>query len=140
MLTCKYAKFSLPLNETYLNCAYMSPMMKSVEKVGIRALREKRNPINIKPKDFFAESEILREEFAKTINVSDAKRIVIIPSVSYGISTVAKNLKIARGQHVLVASEQFPSNIYPWQNLCDETGAELKIVAAERTLKDRGKN
>jgi selenocysteine lyase/cysteine desulfurase len=114
-------------------------MLKTVEKAGIRAVRLKRNPAEITPKSFFADSELLREQFAKLINVADPKRIAILPSVSYGISTVAKNLGIVKGQHIIVAAEQFPSNYYPWHTLCEETGAEIKIVAPEDNLKERGK-
>lgn len=139
MLTCKHSKFTLPRGVTFLNCAYLSPLMKSVEKVGIRALRQKRNPTAIKPVDFFTDSEKLRVEYAKLINVSDPKRIAIVPSVSYGMANVAANLKISRGQHVLVAAEQFPSNYYTWQRACDDAGAEVKVIAPPDTLVNRGK-
>jgi selenocysteine lyase/cysteine desulfurase len=139
MLTCKYSKFSLPKTITYLNCAYMSPLMKDVEKAGIRALRRKRNPVEITAEDFFTESEELREEYANLINVRDPKRIVIIPSVSYGISTVAKNLKIQKGQNIIVAAEQFPSNYYPWARLCSDESAELIAVAPDKISEGRGK-
>ncbi|HEX8041147.1 MAG TPA: aminotransferase class V-fold PLP-dependent enzyme [Chryseosolibacter sp.] len=139
MLACKYSKFSLPASVTYLNCAYMSPLLKSVEKSGIRGIRMKRNPAGIHPQDFFTIPAKLREEFAKLVNVSDPSRIAIIPSVSYGMSTVSRNLRIGKGQHVLVAADQFPSNYYPWETVCAETGAELKVVSPEKGFKDRGK-
>jgi selenocysteine lyase/cysteine desulfurase len=139
MFTCKAAKFSIPQKVTYLNCAYMSPMMKGVEKAGYRALRVKRNPASIKPEDFFLESDKLRAEFSKLIGSSDSKRVVIIPSVSYGMASVAKNLNISKGQHIIVANEQFPSNYYPWEKLCKETEAEVKIVAPEKSFHNRGK-
>jgi selenocysteine lyase/cysteine desulfurase len=139
MLTCKYAKFSLPKALTYLNCAYMSPLLKSVEKAGVRGVRLKRNPAAIRPEDFFTTTSLLKNEFARLINVADADRISIIPSASYGLATVTKNLKISKGQHVLVAAEQFPSNYYPWQTACAEVGAELKVVSPPKDFKDRGK-
>lgn len=139
MLSCKHSKFSLPDQVTYLNCSYMSPLLKSVEKAGIRAVRSKRNPVQITPRDFFTDSQNLREEFAKLVNAKDSGRIAIIPSVSYGISTVARNISIARGEHILVAAEQFPSNYYPWETVARENGGEVKAVAAEKSLIDRGK-
>jgi selenocysteine lyase/cysteine desulfurase len=139
MLTCKYSKFSLPSAVTYLNCAYMSPLLKSVEKAGVRGVRVKRDPTNVHPENFFSITKDLRSEFAKLIHVADADRIAIIPSASYGLSTVTKNLPAKKGEHILVAAEQFPSNYYPWQSLCAETGAELKVVAPEKSFKDRGK-
>lgn len=138
MLTCKYAKFSLPKNITYLNCAYMAPLLKSVEKAGLRGVRLKRNPADIRPEDFFATTQDLKSAFSKLINVRDPQRIAVIPSVSYGIASVTKNVRIGKGQHILVAAEQFPSNYYPWQSLCAETGAEIKVVSPDKDSKDRG--
>ena len=95
----------------------MSPMMHSVEKAGIRGMRRKRRPSSIQPDDFFEESQLLRKEFAKLINAQNENSIAIIPSVSYGIATVAKNVDLEAGQNIIVAAEQFPSNYYTWQEL-----------------------
>jgi selenocysteine lyase/cysteine desulfurase len=139
MLTSKRAKFTLPRNTTYLNCAYMAPLMKSVEKTGIRGLRLKRNPAEIKPDDFFGTTELLRKEFSQTIKAEDPSRIVVIPSVSYGMATVARNVTIEKGQHIIVAAEQFPSNYYCWKSLCDANGASIKTVSPPDGLTGRGK-
>lgn len=139
MLTSKRAQFTLPPSITYLNCAYMAPLPKVVEKAGLKGLRKKRNPTEIPPQKFFNDTEILRPEYAKLINVNDPKRIVVIPSVSYGMATVAKNINIKKDQHVIVAGEQFPSNYYPWQSLCEETGASIKSVSAPEDFSERGK-
>ena len=111
MISCKRSKFTLPKKVTYLNCAYMSPLLKSAEKVGIQNLRRKRNPSTILAEDFFTEGEILRDEFARLINVNNPKRIAIVPSVSYGIANVALNLKISRGEKIIVGLRTlFPTN------------------------------
>ncbi len=138
MLTCKRAKFSLPPRTTYLNCAYMSPMMKSVEKAGIRGVRAGRNPVGVTPEDFFTESTTLRAAFARIIN-ADEKRVAIIPSVSYGMANVAANVPLAARDEVIVAAEQFPSNYYVWQRACEDHGAVFKIVGPGETLPQRGK-
>src|SRR5262245_18014237 len=98
MISCKRSKFTLPKKVTYLNCAYMSTLLKSAEKIGIRNLRRKRNPSTILAADFFTKGELLRSEFARFLNVDNPKRIAIVPSVSYGIANVALNLKIGRGE------------------------------------------
>ena len=139
MLTSKRAKFSLPPNVSYLNCAYMSPLLKSVEKVGVKALRKKRNPVSISQQDFFSDTELLRKEYARLINSENPNRIVIIPSVSYGMANVVRNLDIKKGQHIIVAAEQFPSNYYPWKSLCDENGAEVKSISPPDGFTERGK-
>lgn len=138
MISCKRSKFTLPKKVTYLNCAYMSPLLKTVEKVGIQNLRRKRNPATILAEDFFTDGELLRAEFARLINTDDSKRIAIIPSVSYGMANVAVNLKIGRGEKIIVAAEQFPSNYYPWQRLCLETGAVIQAVQPPIELSQRG--
>ncbi|AYB30717.1 aminotransferase class V-fold PLP-dependent enzyme [Chryseolinea soli] len=138
MLTCKRSAFTLPPRITYLNCGYMSPQLKDAEKVGIRNLRRKRNPAAIKPEDFFSDTELLRQEFGTLIHADDPKRIVVVPSVSYGMANVARNLKIGRGDNMIVAAEQFPSNYYPWQRLCEETGAQLKSIAPPEEFSGRG--
>lgn len=139
MLTSKRSLFSIPPQVTYLNCAYMSPLLKDAEKAGIKALRRKRNPIDIKPIDFFNESDILRAEYAKLVNGKDANRFAIIPSVSYGMANVAKNVSIKKDQNIIVATDQFYSNYYPWKTLCDETGASIKSISAPDEFIDRGK-
>ena len=118
----------------------MSPLLKAVEKAGILGIRDKRNPAAISPIDFFTNSEILRKEFAKLIHAPDPKRIVIIPSASYGLATVTKNLRLSPGERIVVAHEQFPSNYYPWQRLTQETKAVLHTVRPPESQIDRGKH
>ncbi len=139
MLTSKRAQFTIPPQVTYLNCAYMSPLLKVVEKAGLKALRSKRNPTQISPQDFYTDTEFLRTEFAKLIDAKNSKRIVTIPSVSYGMATVAKNINIKKEQHIIVANEQFPSNYYPWKSICEETGASIKSISAPDDFLNRGK-
>jgi selenocysteine lyase/cysteine desulfurase len=117
----------------------MAPLLRVAEKEGIKGLRRKRNPTQISAQDFFTDTELLRPEYAKLINARDPARIVTIPSVSYGLATVAKNLSIKKDQHIIVANEQFPSNYYPWQTLCEETGASIKSVAPPEDFVNRGK-
>ena len=139
MLKNQCSKFSIPENITFLNCAYMSPLLKSVERAGMNGIKAKRNPLHISPQDFFKEGETLRAEFSKIINNPAPARVVIIPSVSYGIANVTKNLRVHAGDNIIVAGEQFPSNYYPWQQLSQESGAKLNVVAPPATTENRGK-
>ena len=43
--------FDIPENITYLNCAFMSPMMKQIIEVGEEGLRKKSHPWEIFPRD-----------------------------------------------------------------------------------------
>lgn len=117
----------------------MSPMMKRVEKVGVEGIKAKRSPLTISPKDFFTSGELLRKEFARLVNCKESKRIAIIPSVSYGMGNAAHNIKLSSSEKVIVMGEQFPSNFYPWQRLCLDSGAQLDIITPPQTRINRGK-
>ncbi len=117
----------------------MSPMLKSVEQVGQEAIMMKRAPHQITVEDFFNDGEKLREAFAKLINTTDPKRIVSIPSVSYGIATVVNNVPLEKGDEIIVADEQFPSNYYAWEKAANKSGAILKTVAPPVALDHRSK-
>lgn len=117
----------------------MSPLLKEVEKAGIEGIRRKKNPAGLAAEEFFTGSKKLRAEFAKLIKTSEHERIAVIPSASYGLATVAKNIKIDSSHNVIVSAEQFPSNVYAWMRLCEENKAELRTVKPPVSLKDRGK-
>jgi selenocysteine lyase/cysteine desulfurase len=59
--------------------------------------------------------------------------------VSYGLANVAKNLNADRSHNIVVAGDQFPSNVYPWMSLQKVKGIHLKTVEAPSILKERGK-
>ena len=127
-LTCRREDFSLPREVHYLNCAYMSPMPRVTEEVGIEGIRKKRVPSSILPDDFFSDSDQLRSLFATLVNVSDPDTIAIHPSVSYGVAVAARNTQVRKGQNLVLLHEQFPGNVYSWRRLAQESEAELRTV------------
>ncbi len=138
MLSCQRHLFNLSGDQTYLNCSYMSPLMKAVSKAGNEAIQKKENPISLPPEDFFRYGDRVKNHFASLVNAPYASHCAIIPSVSYGMATVAKNLKAGKGDEILVVGEQFPSNVYPWKSLEKERGVIVRTVAAPATLINRG--
>ena len=130
--------FSLPPDITYLNCAYMAPLLKSVEEAGIEGLRKKQSPTQYGSYEFFDDVDYVRKQFSQLVNIADYQRVAILPSVSYGMAIVAKNLRIQRGDNIVVAGEQFPSNVYPWRKLATKADAELRTVAAPADFERRG--
>ena len=119
--------FDIPDDVAYLNCGYMSPLMHPVHAAGIAGLSRKARPWEIAPRDFFSGSEALRAAFARLINARPDD-IALVPAVSYGISVAARNLPLERGRQVLVAADQFPSNVYPWRERARETGGEVRTL------------
>ncbi|MYB18237.1 MAG: aminotransferase class V-fold PLP-dependent enzyme [Holophagales bacterium] len=135
MLPCQRYRFQLPPHLHYLNCAYMAPLAREVEEAGLRGMARRRDPSKITATDFFAETDALRERFARLIGSSDPQRVAIIPAVSYGIATAARNVPVESGQNIVILGEQFPSNVYVWMRKAEENGAELRVV--ERSAKGR---
>jgi selenocysteine lyase/cysteine desulfurase len=138
-MDCQKYLFTLNTDHHYINCAYQSPLLKSVEKAGIKGIQSKKQPWKVTPEHFFRDSAELRSLFAKLINADKASDIAIMPAVSYGISTVAKNIDPGKGNHIIMAGEQFPSNVYPWQRFCKEHGCEIKTIPAPQNVDNRGK-
>jgi len=138
MLRCQKDKFNLPEGIDYIDCAYLSPLMSRVEKTGISAVQAKKSPHEIQPEDFFAPANRLRRKFSELIACDAPEQVVIIPSVSYGVASFTKNVRIDKGSNIVILGEQFPSNAYPWFRLAKENEASVNIVAAPETLVDRG--
>ncbi len=128
MLPCQRHLFDIPDDVAYLNCAYMSPLMKPALEAGTAGLARKAHPWELTPDKFFTGSDEFRATAAQIIGCP-GDCIAIVPSASYGIATAARNLPVKKGQSVLVLEEQFPSNYYPWQRRVEEDGAALKVVA-----------
>jgi selenocysteine lyase/cysteine desulfurase len=143
-LSCQKDLFSLPDSVHYLNCATMSPLLKSVEAAGIGGVQRKSLPYHITQDHFFDTIEIVKGLFAELINCSDKERIAVMPSVSYGMATVAKNLArkkvLSAGQKIAVVSEEFPSDVYAWEELCAENRLTLKIISPPAEPEHRGKH
>lgn len=132
MLHCQKHLFSLPYDIAYLNCAYMSPQLKSVEQAGYEGVRMKSWPHEIGTPHFFEPVRQLRAAFARLVNAAEPERIAVIPSASYGLAIAARNLKLKTGDNIVLVEEQFPSNYYPWQRRAEEAGAELRMVPAPK--------
>ena len=138
-MKCQKSKFNLTGKKVYLNCAYMSPMLKKVEKAGIKGIHFQRKPDKIMPEDFFRNIEKIKGSFSRLINCKNPDRIAYVPAASYGLANVTNNIKLERGEGVVVVGDQFPSNVYPWMNLTKKYDGELKFVKKQTSSKSQGK-
>ncbi len=120
--------FDIPDDIHYLNCAYMSPLLKSAVQAGHAAIDAKARPWGISPPDFFSQSNTARELFAGLIH-AEAEQIAIVSSVSYGTAIAALNVPLNSGEKVLVLAEEFPSNLYAWRVKAKACGARVEAVA-----------
>ncbi|MBI5221312.1 MAG: aminotransferase class V-fold PLP-dependent enzyme, partial [Candidatus Magasanikbacteria bacterium] len=75
--------------------------------------------------------EAVREKTAKFLGAKSAAEIVFTKNATESINCVAvswgkKNIK--KGDEVIVSAFEHHANLVPWQELCRETGAVLKII------------
>jgi selenocysteine lyase/cysteine desulfurase len=138
-MKCQKHLFQLPEDIHYLNCAYMSPLLKWVEKRGIEGMQLKRNPVAIKPVDFFTGAVSVRQKFAQMVQC-DPAQVAIMPAVSYGMNSVIRNIPYRKGQHALTLSEEFPSCYYTAKRWCSDHGADLRVVARKDDIPRKGRD
>jgi selenocysteine lyase/cysteine desulfurase len=128
-LPCQRHLFDIPEDVAYLNCAYMSPLLRQVTDAGQRAVARKAHPWDITPADFFSDVAVARRRFAQLLGGGAGEDdIAIVPAVSYGMAVACANLPLARGQTVLLLDEEFPSVILPWRERAREAGAQAVLL------------
>jgi len=66
----------------YLNCAMMSPLLKSVKEAEISALEKRAKPWKLTGLDWFEDAEVLRIKASKIFQTSE-DNVAIIPSASH---------------------------------------------------------
>jgi len=129
-----YSQFTFSEGIHFLNCATRGPFSRAVEQAGVEAIRQFTPTIHqILPDDFFEGAWIVRELFAQLVHCHDKERVAVIPSVSYGMAIVARNLhrkpNLKAGQHILLIGDEFPSDVYAWEGVCKELSLHIKTVA-----------
>jgi selenocysteine lyase/cysteine desulfurase len=119
--------FEIAEGVAYLNCAYMSPQLRTVREVGERAVARKSRPWEITPYHFVEDVERARALFARLVG-GETDGVALTPSVSYGVAVAAANVEVREGQEILILEDQFPSNVYQWRGLAEHSGAKLVTV------------
>jgi selenocysteine lyase/cysteine desulfurase len=128
MLDCHRQLFSIPDGVHYVNCAYMSPLLKAAEQAGLDGIRRKTRPWEIAAEEFFEPAEELRRMAGRLVN-APADAVALTPAVSYGAAIVAGAVPLSAGQNVVLPGEEFPSLVYIWRERCRQAGAEVRTVA-----------
>ena len=78
-----------------------------------------------------AEHERARQTVQEFINAADAKEIVFVRGTTEAINLVAQTygrVHVGAGDEVLITAMEHHSNIVPWQLLCEEKGAKLRVA------------
>ena len=127
LIPCQRALFAIPREVAYFDCAKMSPLLEASAEAGRQGLERKSRPWEIRAEHFFDESERVRALYARLIGAA-AGDVAIVPSVSYGMATVMRNVPVAAGQTIVTLGEDFPSGIYAARALARKREAQLVTV------------
>jgi cysteine desulfurase/selenocysteine lyase len=78
--------------------------------------------------------ESARETVRRFINAPSVDNIVFVRGTTEAINLVAKTwgkMHIGEGDEILISHLEHHANIVPWQQLCQETGAKLKVAPVD---------
>ncbi len=80
--------------------------------------------------------ERAREKVRAFVNAADTREIVFVRGTTEAINLVAQTLgrqRVGEGDEVVITALEHHSNIVPWQLLCDEKKAHLRVLPIDRT-------
>ena len=72
-----------------------------------------------------------RSKIKRFINASDEREIIFVRGTTEGINLVAQSFgreHLHEGDEIVISTMEHHSNIVPWQMLCEERGARLRVV------------
>jgi cysteine desulfurase/selenocysteine lyase len=75
--------------------------------------------------------EAAREKIRRFINAGSDKEIIFVRGTTEAINLVAQSYGrsfLKAGEEIIVSAMEHHSNIVPWQMLCEQTGAKLRVV------------
>lgn len=74
--------------------------------------------------------EVARQKLQTHFNAKFAHEIILTSGTTHGINLVANGFRslLQKGDEVIVSALEHHSNIVPWQMLCEQTGATLRVI------------
>jgi cysteine desulfurase/selenocysteine lyase len=72
-----------------------------------------------------------RDKVKKFLNAADRREIVFVRGATEAINLVAQSYarpRLKPGDEILITEMEHHANIVPWQMVCEQTGAKLKVV------------
>ena len=78
--------------------------------------------------------EAAREKVRRFLNAPSTKEIIFVRGATEGINLIAQSWgrqNIRKGDEIVITRLEHHANIVPWQMLCSETGARLRVVPVD---------
>lgn len=137
MLSCQKHLFNLKPEVHYLNNAYRAPLLGSSEEAGIQSIIKQRNPFEFTQNDFFDGVMEVRTSFGSLVNCSP-NEVAVIPSTSYGFTSVLNNIPGGKGKKAIVVKDEFPSGFFSLERWAKEHEANLVTVGPDPNQSQKG--
>jgi cysteine desulfurase/selenocysteine lyase len=120
---------------TYLDNSASSQVPRVVIERGSKYLREEHSNIH-RGVHYLSQRattayEGAREKVRRFINARDAKECIFVRGCTEGINLVMHGYGrkfVSEGDEIVVSAMEHHANIVPWQMLCEEKGARLRVI------------
>jgi selenocysteine lyase/cysteine desulfurase len=113
-------EFQREANSVWLNTAHQGRLPRRAAAALAEAIEWKLHPEALATSERFTEvPQRLRSLLARVVGGRE-EDVVLANSASYGLHLVANGLDLRRGDEIVVAANDFPSDILPWLRLQDD--------------------
>jgi len=133
----RHHEFPITASKTFLAHAAVSPFPRCV--VSAISTYTQRASSEGQWEYIYSDIENETRRYAAAFLGANEDEIAFISSTSLGLSLVAAGLSWQKGDNVVIADGDFPSNIYPWLNL-QSRGVQIKFIPRNKdgivTLED----
>jgi cysteine desulfurase/selenocysteine lyase len=124
----------------YLDNAASAQVPQIVIERGSKYLREEHSNVH-RGVHYLSQSatsayEGAREKVRRFINAREAKECIFTRGCTEGINLVMHGFGrkfVGRGDEIIISEMEHHSNIVPWQMLCEEKGARLRVIPIDDT-------
>lgn len=72
-----------------------------------------------------------REVVRRFINARDTKEVIFVRGTTEAVNLVAQSFarpRLGAGDEILISALEHHANIVPWQMVCEQTGAQLRVI------------
>ncbi len=120
------AEFPITDKYIYMNNAAVSPMSTRVKAAIEEFSEELLNMGTLCEEKLFERVEKVRADAAEFMGAG-RDEIAFIKNTTQGVLIAANGIRWRRGDNVVMPSNEFPANVYPWMSL-GKRGVELRMV------------
>jgi cysteine desulfurase / selenocysteine lyase len=129
------------------------PVIKAIEHYETHSHANVHRGVHTLSQEATDAYEGARDRVRRFVNARSTKEIIFVRGTTEAINLVAQSYarpRFGRGDEILISALEHHANIVPWQLVCEQTGAVLKVApinrrgelefeAFERLLSDRTK-